>query len=107
MTAGWPSSRPAIAFLSSAAIFIPMARSGRLLGRRLLLGGGFYIVYLAIVGAVAAGRLLGVRRARPDLGDLGPPQAACYPRLTVRSPSGALRRSLARVPPTRAGASAC
>jgi hypothetical protein len=27
-----------------------MARSGHLLGRRLLLGGGFYIAYLAIVG---------------------------------------------------------
>jgi cation:H+ antiporter len=39
-----------IAFVSSAAIFIPMARSGHLLGRRLLLGGGFYVLYLAIVG---------------------------------------------------------
>jgi cation:H+ antiporter len=39
-----------IAFLSSAAIFIPMARSGRLLGRRLLVGGLFYVVYLAIIG---------------------------------------------------------
>src|SRR4029078_1243558 len=38
-----------IAFLSSAAIFIPMARSGRLLGRRLLVGGLFYVVYLGVV----------------------------------------------------------
>jgi cation:H+ antiporter len=38
-----------IAFVSSAAIFIPMARSGRLLGRRLLLGGVFYALYLGIV----------------------------------------------------------
>jgi cation:H+ antiporter len=45
-----------IAFVSSAAIFIPMARSGRLLGRRLLVGGLFYVVYLAIVGL----ELLGV-----------------------------------------------
>jgi cation:H+ antiporter len=44
-----------IAFLSSAAIFIPMARSGKLLGRRLLIGGGFYVVYLALVGASLAG----------------------------------------------------
>jgi cation:H+ antiporter len=38
-----------IAFLSSAAIFLPMARSGRLRGRGLLLGGLFYLGYLAIV----------------------------------------------------------
>ena len=34
---------------SSAAIFIPMARTGRLRGRWLLVGGAFYVVYLAIV----------------------------------------------------------
>ncbi len=39
----------AIAFLASAAIFLPMARSGRLRGRGLLVGGAFYVVYLAIV----------------------------------------------------------
>jgi cation:H+ antiporter len=39
----------AIAFLSSAAIFIPMARSGVLRGRRLLVGGVFYLGYLALV----------------------------------------------------------
>jgi cation:H+ antiporter len=44
-----------IAFISSAVIFIPMARSGRLLGRRLLVGGIFYVVYLGIV----AGSLMG------------------------------------------------
>jgi cation:H+ antiporter len=44
-----------IAFISSAVIFIPMARSGRLLGRRLLVGGIFYVVYLGIV----AGSLVG------------------------------------------------
>jgi len=44
-----------IAFLSAAVIFIPMARAGRLLGRRLLVGGGFYVAYLAIVGASLAG----------------------------------------------------
>jgi cation:H+ antiporter len=38
-----------IAFLSSAAIFIPMARSGRLRGRGLLIGGLFYLIYLGIV----------------------------------------------------------
>ena len=38
-----------IAFLSSAFIFIPMARSGRLRGRGLLVGGLFYLAYLAIV----------------------------------------------------------
>jgi len=38
-----------IAFLASAAIFLPMARSGRLRGRGLLVGGAFYVAYLAIV----------------------------------------------------------
>jgi cation:H+ antiporter len=42
----------AIAFLSSAAIFLPMVRSGRLLGRGLLVGGAFYLVYLAMVFVV-------------------------------------------------------
>ena len=32
-----------IAFLVVAAIFIPMARSGRLRGRGLLVGGAFYV----------------------------------------------------------------
>jgi cation:H+ antiporter len=39
-----------IAFLSSAVIFLPMWRSGRLRGRGLLWGGAFYAAYLAIVG---------------------------------------------------------
>jgi cation:H+ antiporter len=39
-----------MAFLASAAIFLPMARSGRLRGRGLLIGGAFYVVYLVIVG---------------------------------------------------------
>jgi cation:H+ antiporter len=38
-----------IAFLASAVIFIPMARSGRLRGRNLLSGGVFYLAYLAVV----------------------------------------------------------
>ena len=44
-----------IAFISSAFIFIPMARSGRLTGRRLLIGGVFYLAYLALVIAALAG----------------------------------------------------
>jgi len=39
-----------IAFLASAAIFLPMWRTGKLRGRGLLLGGAFYAVYLVIVG---------------------------------------------------------
>ena len=42
----------AIAFAASAVIFIPMARSGRLRGRNLLVGGVFYLVYLGFVIAV-------------------------------------------------------
>jgi len=44
-----------IAFLSSALIFIPMARSGRLRGRGLLVGGLFYLVYLGLVIGVVSG----------------------------------------------------
>ena len=43
-----------IAFLASGAIFLPMARSGRLRGRGLLVGGAFYVAYLAIVGVGVA-----------------------------------------------------
>ena len=44
-----------IALLSSAAIFVPMARRGRLRGRGLLVGGLFYVGYLALVVAAVAG----------------------------------------------------
>ena len=44
-----------IAFLSMGAIFIPMARRGVLRGRNLLVGGLFYLVYLALVVAVISG----------------------------------------------------
>jgi cation:H+ antiporter len=44
-----------IAFLSMGAIFIPMARRGVLRGRGLLVGGLFYLVYLALVLAVITG----------------------------------------------------
>jgi cation:H+ antiporter len=44
-----------IAFLSSAFIFIPMARQGSLHGKGLLVGGLFYLAYLALVLAVIGG----------------------------------------------------
>ena len=44
-----------IAFASSAFIFIPMVRSGRLRGRNLLVGGVFYVAYLSFVVAVITG----------------------------------------------------
>ena len=44
-----------IAFLSSAVIFIPMARRGSLRGRSLLVGGVFYLAYLALVVGVVSG----------------------------------------------------
>ena len=44
-----------IAFLASAAIFLPMYRAGRLHGRGLLIGGAFYVAYLAIVGVGISG----------------------------------------------------
>jgi cation:H+ antiporter len=49
-----------IAFLSSAAIFIPMARRGQLRGRGLLVGGLFYVAYVVFVGAVITGALTGL-----------------------------------------------
>src|SRR6478672_9786988 len=41
-----------IAFIAAGAIFIPMARTGRLRGRNLLIGGLLYLGYLAFVIAV-------------------------------------------------------
>jgi cation:H+ antiporter len=45
----------AIAFASTAAIFLPMARRMQLTGRGMLVGGLFYVVYLALIGATVAG----------------------------------------------------
>ena len=44
-----------IAFAASAAIFLPMARRGGLHGRHLLIGGVFYLAYLALVVLVVSG----------------------------------------------------
>jgi cation:H+ antiporter len=44
-----------IAFLSTAAIFLPMVRRGTLSGYHLLIGGAFYLVYLLLVVASLAG----------------------------------------------------
>jgi cation:H+ antiporter len=52
-----------IAFLSSAVIFIPMIRGGRLVGRRLLVGGVFYLGYLALVVAAVTGAIPGAGTA--------------------------------------------
>jgi cation:H+ antiporter len=51
----------AIAFLATAAIFIPMARRGQLRGRNLLVGGVFYLAYLGFVIGVVTGSLGGFR----------------------------------------------
>jgi cation:H+ antiporter len=48
-----------IAFLASAAIFLPMARRGGLHGRHLLVGGLFYLAYLALVLVVVSGNAPG------------------------------------------------
>ena len=44
-----PSPRPASRSCRRRVIFIPMARAGRLRGRGLLVGGVFYLAYLAVV----------------------------------------------------------
>ena len=43
-----------IAFLASAAIFLPMVRRGGLHGRHLLIGGVFYLAYLVLVVVVVS-----------------------------------------------------
>ena len=48
-----------IAFLSSAIIFIPMARRGVLHGRLLLVGGVFYVAYVGLVIGVTSGLIGG------------------------------------------------
>jgi cation:H+ antiporter len=53
--AGIAFASAGITFLSSAAIFIPMIVRRRLDGRALLVGGFFYLAYLAIVLAALAG----------------------------------------------------
>jgi cation:H+ antiporter len=44
-----------IAFASAALIFLPMVRRGTLSGKHLLIGGAFYVVYVALVIAHLAG----------------------------------------------------
>jgi cation:H+ antiporter len=44
-----------IAFLSTGVIFLPMIRRGSLHGRHLLVGGIFYLAYLALVVVVVVG----------------------------------------------------
>jgi len=44
-----------IAFASTAAIFVPMVRRGSVTGRHLLIGGLFYLAYLALVLSRLAG----------------------------------------------------
>jgi cation:H+ antiporter len=44
-----------IAFVATAAVFVPMARSGELHGRGLLVGGVLYLVYLVLVVAHLGG----------------------------------------------------
>jgi cation:H+ antiporter len=48
-----------IAFLSSAVIFVPMARRGALHGKNLLVGGLFYLAYLALIVGVITGAIGG------------------------------------------------
>ena len=45
----------AVALVSTAAVFLPMRRTGRLHGRGLLVGGAFYVGYLAFVAVAVAG----------------------------------------------------
>jgi hypothetical protein len=44
-----------IAFLSTAAIFLPMVRRGSLRGTHLLIGGVFYAAYVGLVLSHLAG----------------------------------------------------
>ncbi len=52
----WPAfASAAIAFLAVGAVFLPMWRRARADGRALLVGGGFYVAYLGLVGLAVAG----------------------------------------------------
>ena len=44
-----------MAFIATAAIFLPMVRRGSLSGGHLLIGGLFYVLYVALVIARLAG----------------------------------------------------
>jgi cation:H+ antiporter len=44
-----------VALVSTALIFLPMARTGRLVGRRLLIGGALYLAQLGLVVASLSG----------------------------------------------------
>jgi cation:H+ antiporter len=46
-----------VAFVSTALIFIPMIRTGRLGGRRLLVGGAMYVTQLGLVVASLSGTI--------------------------------------------------
>jgi cation:H+ antiporter len=46
-----------ITFAAVAAVFVPMARLGRLDGRALLVGGVLYLAYLGLVGAALVGAI--------------------------------------------------
>jgi len=50
-----PFTSVALGFASLLAIFWPLLRGGAIRGRRLLLGGGFYLVFLALVALDLAG----------------------------------------------------
>ncbi len=54
-----------IAFISSALIFIPMARRGQLRGSRLLVGGVLYLAYVGLVGLAIAGVIGGAGSGAP------------------------------------------
>ena len=54
-SAGIAFASAGITFLSSAAIILPMLLRRRLDGRALLVGGAFYLVYLAVVVSTLAG----------------------------------------------------
>ena len=73
-----------IALLSSAAIFVPMVRTGRLRGRGLLVGGVFYLAYLALVerGSLAGLVLTGMPRSGPLNQTDGGPEFRWYTRPT-------------------------
>ncbi|MGZ3631385.1 MAG: sodium:calcium antiporter [Candidatus Limnocylindrales bacterium] len=52
---GLPFASAVIAFLSTAVVFLPLARGGVLTGRRMLWGGVFYVAYILLVGSKVAG----------------------------------------------------
>ena len=66
-----------VALVSTVLIFLPMIRTGRLYGRRLLLGGVLYLAQLGLVVASLSG-LVAPERGRPEAAGMMRPRTVAF-----------------------------